>query len=145
MAEKYAFLLMTDEKKWNSLCDRTKDGGAVHAFVRRSLVGPKTATLLLFYVKHPARQVKGVGEFIERVTGDAEKLWQRHGAETCFQSHSEYAEFMQDREKATFIRFKNLKQLQTPVAFGELAKKASIVRVPRSGKYLSQETVNQIL
>jgi len=145
LREKYAFLLVTDVKWWNRLCDRNHEGKRIHAFVRKSLVGPKKATLLLFYVKYPAKEVRGIGEFIERVAGNAEELWSKHGVETCLESHSEYKEFMQGREKATFIRFKNLRQLPTAMPFETLAKRVGVARVPRGGKYLSKEIVNQLL
>jgi predicted transcriptional regulator len=145
MIEKYGFLLVTDEKWWNRLCNENVKGKKVHAFVRRSIVGPKEAKLLLFYVKYPAKEVRGIGEFIERITGNIEILWNNYGAETCLQSYAEYIEFMKGRNKATFIRFKNLKTLSSPIPLERLSEKTNIARLPRSGKYLSQEIVNQLI
>jgi hypothetical protein len=105
--ERYAFILVADEKYWNKLCERSNSNMAVHAFVRKNQVAPKAAEKLLFYVKKPVMQVRGTADFIERLTGPAEELWSEHGGETCFESFEEYCDFAQGRLEMTFVRFKN--------------------------------------
>ena len=58
--EQYGFILLTDEKWWSRLCERCSGGKKIHAFVRRNLVGPKKAEKLLFYVKRPSMQIRGL-------------------------------------------------------------------------------------
>ena len=70
--------------------------------MRKNQVGPRAAQKLLFYVKKPVMQVRGVPDFIERITGGSEELWSKCGAETCFESRSEYAAFAEGREKNDF-------------------------------------------
>jgi hypothetical protein len=64
--ERYAFILVADKKYWNKLREGNKTSRGTHAFVRRNQVAPKTARKLLFYVKKPVMQVKGIADFIER-------------------------------------------------------------------------------
>jgi predicted transcriptional regulator len=145
MSERYAFILLNNEKFWNQLCRQNRAGKALHAFVRRGKVGPKKAELLLFYVNHPAKQIRGVAEFIERVTGDADDLWNAYGNESCLKSYEEYVDFLQGKPKATFIRFKNLRELPVPISANVISKIAGIGRMPRSGKYINKKTVNQLI
>ncbi len=117
----------------------------MHVFVRRGLVGPKNAELLLFYVTHPHKEIRGVGEFIERITGDAKDLWKTYGHESLLRSYKEYMDFMQGRRKATFIRFKNLRELPTPVRAKVISQVTGIRRMSRMGKYISKEMVHQLI
>jgi predicted transcriptional regulator len=112
--ERYAFVLIADEKYWNKLCERNKASSGVHAFVRKNQVAPKNAQKLLFYVKKPVMQVRGIADFIERLTGDSEELWREHGAESCFETFEEYCAFAQGRMMMTFVRFKNFVELENP-------------------------------
>jgi len=117
----------------------------VHVFVRRGLVGPKNAKLLLFYVTHPHKEIRGVGEFIERITGDSEDLWKTHGRESLLRSYEEYLDFLQGRRKATFIRFKNLRELPTPKSSTDISQVIGKRRMPRMGTYITKEMVDQLI
>jgi len=145
VSERHAYILLNYEKFWNRVCSQKKAGKALQAFVRRGNVGPKKAELILFYVSHPFKEIRGVGEFIERKTGDAKELWNAHGSETCLKSYEEYADFLQGRPKATFIRFKNLREFPVPIPASRIFKVTGIRRMPRSGKYISKKTVNQLI
>jgi predicted transcriptional regulator len=112
--ERYAFVLIADEKYWNKLCERNKASSGIHAFVRKNQVAPKNAQMLLFYVKKPVMQVRGIADFIERLTGDSEELWREHGAESCFETFEEYCAFAQGRTMMTFVRFRNFVELENP-------------------------------
>ena len=144
VSERDAYILLNNEKFWNRLCSQSRAGKTLHAFVRRGKVGPKKAELILFYVNHPFKEIRGVGEFIERITGDADDLWNAHGSETCLKSYEEYADFLQGRPKATFIRFKNLREL-APIPASGISKVTGIGRMPRSGKYINKRTANQLI
>jgi len=145
MSERYAFILLSNEKFWNQLCRQNRAGKVLHAFVRRGKVGPKKAELLLFYVNCPAKQIRGVAEFIERITGDADDLWNAYGNESCLKSYEEYMNFLQGRPKATFIRFKNLRELPVPIPASVISKVTGISRMPRSGKYINKKTANKLI
>jgi predicted transcriptional regulator len=141
--ERHAFILISDEKYWNRLRERNRADREVHAFVRKNLVGPREAQTLLFYVKKPIMQVRGVADFVERLTGDREELWRKYGAESCFESFDEYVAFAKGREKMTFVRFKNFTELENP-------KPTEIIRSVLGslqgfrGKYVSLETAKQL-
>jgi len=145
VSERYAYILINDEKWWNRRLSQNRTGKPLHAFVRKGIVGPKKAELILFYVKHPHREIRGYGEFVERVIGAADELWTAYGHETVFESRQEYVEFLQGRTKATFIRFQNLQELPQPVPMKVFSKILDIGRMPRSGKYISREAVNQLV
>ena len=142
---KHAYILLTKEKWWNRRVAQNRAGKKTQVFVRKNTVGPKDVTLLLFYVGHPVRAVMGIGKFKERVKGEIEKLWNMHGSETVFESYEECSRFMQGRSRATFIRFTNLRELHPPIALGKLLQIIELSRLPRNGKYLSEETVNRLL
>ena len=143
--EQYGFILLSDEKWWNRLCERCKSGKKTHAFVRRNLVGPVKTEKLLFYVKRPSMQIKGVADFIERLAGDAKELWEKYRDEACLNSYKEYSAFLKGRKKATFIRFTNFCELENPVSFEALKRLFGILKVPRGGKYINREIVNQLI
>jgi len=143
--ERYAYILLNTEKWWNRLCSQKRAGKTACAFVRKGLVGPKNAELLLFYVTYPYKEIRGVGEFIERITGDPENLWNTHGHESLLKSYEEYVDFMHGRTKATFIRFKNLRELATPIPTSIISQVTGIGRMPRMGKYINKEMAHQLI
>jgi predicted transcriptional regulator len=142
--ERYAFILISDEKYWNRLRERNRANKGVHAFVRKNQVGPREAQMLLFYVKKPIMQIRGVAEFIERLTGDREELWRKYGAESCFESFDEYVAFAQGREKMTFVRFKNFREIENPKSAGVIRSVIGSLRWFR-GKYVDLETTEQLI
>lgn len=143
--EHYAYLLVEDEKWWNRRISKNRLSSEAHSFVRKGKVGPKEARQLLFYVKRPAKQIKGMAEFVERITGTSDELWQLHGPETVFESRDEYDLFVDGRSTVTFIRFKNMEELEEPIDFNTISIGAGISKMPQGGKYLSKETVNSVI
>ena len=143
--EKYAFIVLNFEKFWNRLCSQNRGGKSNHAFVRRGVVGPKNAKQLFFYVTHPRKDIQGYADFIERVTGDAEDLWKNLGHESLLNSYDEYHDFLQGRKKATFVRFKNLKELPKPVSAEAWAQIIRKDRMPQIGLYITEGMAHQII
>jgi predicted transcriptional regulator len=143
--KRYAFIVLNLEKFWNRLCSQNRAGKSAHAFVRRGVVGPKNAKLLFFYVTHPHKDIRGFADFIERVTGDAENLWKSLGHETLLNSYNEYKDFLQGRKKATFIRFRNLKEFPKTVTTKTIAQIIGKERMPQMGLYLTERMANQLI
>jgi predicted transcriptional regulator len=140
LSEHYAYVLLEAGKWWSKRCSQSKMGKMQQAFVRRGKVGPVNAEQLFFYVKHPVREIRGKAEFVERVVGNADELWNKYSAETVFESYNEYTEFVDGREDITLIRFKNLQELTQPVsakAFLERIGGGSMLS--RTGKYINKE------
>lgn len=144
VGERYAYLLVEDEKWWNRRCKRNRRGRNVHSFVRRGRVGPIEAQKVLFYVKHPAKQIRGAGDFLERIVGHSDELWSLYGSETVFESSDEYYSFVGGRSNVTFIRLKDLEEFQTPIGLDELLTSTGAKRMPRCGKYLNREAVKSL-
>ena len=142
--ERFAFILISDEKYWNKLRERIKANKETHAFVRKNQVGPREAQKLLFYVKKPIMQIRGSADFIERLTGDREELWKKYGTESCFETLDEYIAFTQGREKMTFVRFRNLRELENPISAETITTVLGFSKVPRGGKYVNLDTANQL-
>lgn len=143
--EHYAYILVEDEKWWSRRCTKNQTGNSVHSFVRRGKVGPKSTGKLLFYIKLPVRQIKGVGEFVERITGSKDDLWNLYGAETVFGSREEYDKFVGERENVTIIRFKNMEELHAPIGVEAFHAATGIRKMPNGGMYVSRETLNQMV
>ena len=145
MSERYAYILVSDEKWWNRRLSQNKAGKTIHAFVRQEIVGPKTAQYVLFYVKHPLKEIRGIGEFIERITGDIDELWNNYGHETVFESYKEYLEFLQERTKTTFIRLRNVRELSAPIPEKTVSGILNVSRMPRGGRYLTKENFEKMV
>ena len=142
--ERYAFVLIADQKYWDKLCERNAVSGGIHAFVRKSKVAPKSAQKLFFYVKKPVMQVRGIADFIERLTGDSGELWRKYGAESCFESYEEYFTFAKGRSMMTFVRFMNFKELENPKPTQDIRSILGSLQGFR-GKYVSLETAKQLI
>ena len=145
MSEQYAYILLITPKWWDRLLDRLEAGKEFHAFVRRGLVGPKKTTMLLFYVTHPFKEIRGFAQFVERITGEAEDLWKAYGDETSPRSYGEYRDFLHGKPKTTFIRFKNPKTLSQPISASMIRQVAGIGRMPRGGRYLSKKLAQELI
>ncbi|MCZ2808325.1 MAG: hypothetical protein O2V44_03115 [Candidatus Bathyarchaeota archaeon] len=143
--KRYAFILLNLEKFWKRLCSQNRADKHAHAFVRRGVVGPKNAKLLFFYVTHPHKDIRGFADFIERVTGDAEDLWKSLGHESLLNSYDEYKDFLQGRKKATFIRFRNLRELPTRITTKVLSQVVGIEKMPQMGLYLTEKMAHQLI
>jgi len=143
--EHYAYVLVEDEKWWSRRRSRNKVDNIVHAFVRRGRVGPKQTHKILFYVKRPVKQIQGFGEFLERITGTGDELWNVYGSETVFESKDEYDSFIGGREHVTIIRFRDLEDLEEPISSEVIYASTGIRKMPNGGMYLSRETVNLMI
>jgi predicted transcriptional regulator len=142
--ERYAFILIADEKYWNMLCERNRASSGTYAFVRKSKVAPKSAQKLLFYVKKPVMQVRGIADFVERVTGDSGELWRKHGGESCFETFEDYCAFAQGRTVMTFVRFNNFVEIETPKTTAETRSILGSLQGFR-GKYVNLATTKQLV
>jgi len=142
--QRYGYILPITEKWWSRFCDRNREGKTLQAYVRRGKVGPKNVELLLFYVTHPFKEIQGFGEFVDRIIGDADDLWKTHGQETCL-TYNEYSSFLQGGLNATFILFKSLRELLTPVPIDTIIKITGIYRMPQIGKYINREETYKLL
>jgi predicted transcriptional regulator len=143
--KKYAYIVLNLEKFWKRLCSQNRAGKSAHAFVRRGAVGPKNAKHLFFYVTHPHKDVRGYADFVERVTGNAKDLWKALGHESLLNSYDEYNDFLQGRKIATFVRFRNLKELPEPIKTKTLAQIIGKERMPQQGMYITEEMAQQLL
>jgi len=142
--ECYAYILISDEKWWNRLCERNRNNNEIRVFVRRNRVGPLKTEKLLFYVKKPIMQIRGVADFVERLAGDYKELWNMYGDETYLETFDEYVSFLKGRKTVTFIRFTNFHEFDNPVSMKVISKVLGVPTIPRGGKYLNRETANQL-
>ena len=145
-SERYAYVLTVDEKYWNRLCQRNKATLGTHVFIRKSQVAPKQVQQLLFYVTGAKKkQVLGVADFVERLTGNYEELWAKYGGESCFESFDEYKNFADGREMMTFVRFSDFREISNPMPKEELAKVLGSLQRFSVRKYLDKETAMQLV
>jgi predicted transcriptional regulator len=96
-------------------------------------------------VTYPRKEIRGYAEFIERVTGDAKDLWKSLGHESLLNSYDEYQDFLQGRKKATFIRFRNLKEFPKPVTTKTMAQIIGKEKMPQMGIYITEKMVHQLI
>jgi predicted transcriptional regulator len=143
--KRYAFIVLNLEKFWNRLCSQNRAGKSAHAFVRRGVVGPKNAKLVFFYVTYPHKDIRGYADFVERVTGDAEDLWESLGHESLLNSYDEYHDFLQGRKKATFIRLRNLRELPKPITTKRLSQIIGKEKMPQMGLYLTERMAYRLI
>jgi len=96
-------------------------------------------------VIHPHKDIRGFADFVERVTGDAENLWKSLGHESLLNSYDEYYDFLQGRKKATFIRFRNLKEFPQTVTTKTMAQIIGKERMPQMGLYLTERIAHRLI
>jgi predicted transcriptional regulator len=127
------------------LCSQNRAGKSAHAFVRRGAVGPKNTKHIFFYVTHPHKDIRGYADFVERVTGNAKDLWKALGHESLLNSYDEYNDFLQGRKKATFVRFRNLKEFPKSIDTKTLAQIIGKERMPQQGMYITEKMAQQLI
>lgn len=145
MSGKYAFVIMTKEKWWNRFRDNNQRGKRVQSYVRRGLAPPKKASLILFYVTKPAGEIAGYAEFMERKTGNANEMWKEHGDESVLISKQEYDEFVGDKQKISFIRFKDLHEAKQSLKLNDVLLFLGTRRLSRKGFYIDKETAHKLI
>jgi len=143
--EKYGYILTIEEKWWNRFSKDAESGKKVQAHVMGGRVGPKQTNLVIFYVISPIREIRGYGEFIERIVGDSKELWSIYGNETCLESYEEYYKLTRMKKDVTFIRFQNLHKGTNPIPFSTLSAILNIERMPRKGRYVNKQVVNELI
>jgi hypothetical protein len=87
-------------------------------------------------------QVRGIADFIERLTGDSGELWRKHGAESCFETFEDYCAFAQGRTMMTFVRVKNFVELEPKTTEATRSILGSLQGF--RGKYVSLATAKQL-
>jgi predicted transcriptional regulator len=108
-------------------------------------VGPKNAKMLFFYVTSPRKEICGYADFIERKVGEATELWEKLGHESLLSSYDEYQDFLQGRNQATFIRFRNLRELPIPITTEVFSQVVGIEKMPQMGLYLTEKMAHRLL
>lgn len=145
MEGKQAFVIMVQNRWWSGFCRRNSEGKKTHSFVLRGFAPPKDASKLLFYVTKPVGEIAGYAEFIERKVGDPEELWREHGTESVLTTKEKYNAFINDSQKVSFVRFKNLQLATKPIPLRHLLSSMGIRRLGRKGFYLEKETEEKLL
>lgn len=145
MTEKYAFVMMIREKWWREFCNLNNKGKKTFSYVQGGWAPPKNTSLILFYVTKPVGEIAGYAEFIERKVGDAESLWSGHGSESVLKSKEKYEEFIQDKQRVSFIRFKNLNEAAKPIPLKNVLMLLGVSRLARKGFYIDNETADKLI
>jgi hypothetical protein len=143
-SEHYAYILTVDEKYWTRLCQHGKNNISTLVFIRKGQVAPKKVERLLFYVTRK-RQILGIANFLERLTGNYEDLWKKFGSESCFETFDEYSKFVDGRRMTTFIRFNNFKEIVDPKPKEDLVKVLGSLDRFGMVRYLDKEIVTQLV
>jgi predicted transcriptional regulator len=145
MQEKYAFVMMIKDKWWREFCSLQKKGKETFSYVQGGWAPPKNTCLIFFYVTKPVGEVAGYAEFIERKVSDAESLWSEHGSESVLKSKEEYEEFIRDKQRISFIRFKSLHEAAKPIALSNILALLGVKRLARKGFYIDKETAYKLI
>jgi predicted transcriptional regulator len=117
----------------------------VHSYVQKGLAPPKRASLILFYVTKPVGEMAGLAEFVERKAGEVEDVWRQHGDECVLTSKGKFKEFIGDGKKASFIRFKNLREASRSVSLSNALLLLGVKRFSRKGFYIEQGVADELL
>ena len=145
MKEKHSFIMMIQEKWWREFCRYNHDGRKVHSYVQKGLAPPKDASLIFFYVTKPMGEIAGHAEFIERKIGDAKEVWEEYGGESVLGSKGKYMEFLGGAQKASFIRFENLREAEQPIPLNNILMLLGVKRLSRKGFYVNKEIADKLL
>ncbi|MGB9676304.1 MAG: hypothetical protein ACPL0C_03870 [Candidatus Bathyarchaeales archaeon] len=145
MKEKYAFVIMVEEKWWREFLRLRNMGKEIQSYVRRGLAPPKNASLIFFYVTRPICEIAGYAEFVERKVGKPEDLWKMHGEESVLESAEQYFQFVKDKNPVSFIRFKNLKEAANPIPLRNALMFLGVKRLGRRGFYIDKEMAEKFV
>jgi predicted transcriptional regulator len=145
MDEKQAFVIMIREKWWREFRRLRREGKQVQSYVQGGWAPPKNASLLFFYVTRPVGEIGGYAEFVERKVGQAEGLWKEHGHESVLGSAEQYCAFVKDKQRVSFIRFKNLQEATKPILLNTVLMLLGVKRLSRKGFYVDKETADKLI
>jgi predicted transcriptional regulator len=145
MSEKYAFVIMVKEKWWREFRRLHHKGKQIQSYVQGGWAPPKDTSLIFFYVSKPVGEIAGYAEFIERKVGDAESIWNEHGNESVLQTKEKYEEFICDKQRVSFIRFKNLQEATNPIPLSNVLMLLGANRLSRKGFYIKKETADKLI
>jgi len=145
MDERYAFVIMVKDKWWREFRRLHHKGKQIQSYVQGGWAAPKNTSLIFFYVTKPVAEIAGYAEFVERKVGDAEGLWKGHGSESVLSSLEEYFDFVKDKQRVSFIRFKNLQEAIKPIPLNNLLMFLGVNRLARGGFYIDKETADKLV
>jgi predicted transcriptional regulator len=145
MSQKYAFVMMIHDKWWQEFLRKNRQRLHVHSYVKTGAASPKETSLILFYVTKPVGELAGHAEFVERKVGEADELWKQHGRESALKSKQQYEDFVKDRRKVSFIRFKNLQEAANPIPLKKVLMLLGGKRLSRQGFYVDKKTADKLL
>jgi len=142
---KYGFVIMIQDRWWQEFLRKQNNGARIQSYVRTGAAAPDEASTLLFYVTKPVGELAGHAEFIERKVGEPEEMWKDYGQESILDSKQQYEQFLQERRKVSFIRFKNLRKASKPIPLGNLRMLLGQRRLSRKGFYLGKGTTDELI
>lgn len=145
MINRYAYIMMIQNKWWRQFQHRRQQGRIFHAYIKTGRAHPKDTMLILFYVTEPVGQVAGYAEFAELKVGNAAELWAEHGGESALGSKKQFEAFINGKERVAFIRFKNLHEATRPISRRALLMQLGKRRLARSGFYVDRETAEKLI
>jgi predicted transcriptional regulator len=143
MSAKYGFVMMIQPKWWNEF--NARGDRKAYSYVLKGGGPPKEASVILFYVTKPVGELSGYAEFIERKTGDPKNLWKKYGHESVLDTKEKFDEYIGEKEKASFIRFKNLRIARKPIPLSNILLFFSVKRLARIGFYIDKETTQELI
>jgi predicted transcriptional regulator len=76
--------------------------------------------------------------------GDAQDLWSEHGHESVLGTARKYFDFLNGKEKVSFIRFKNLQDAAKPITLNNLLMLLGTKRISRKGFYIDKKTAEKL-
>jgi predicted transcriptional regulator len=145
MSEKQAFVIMIREQWWREFCRLRREGKKVQSYVQGGWAPPKNASLMFFYVAKPVSEIGGYAEFVDRKVGSAEELWREYGRESVLSTAEQFLKFVKDKERVSFIRFKNLQEAGKPIPLKNLLTLLGVRRLSRKGFYINPELAETLI
>lgn len=89
-----AYILVEYEPYWKKRIEQSRKGRNMQSFVRRGRRAPEDVETLLFYVTKPIAEIRGQADFLRRIAGKPDELWNLHSSETVFESRQQYDDFV---------------------------------------------------
>lgn len=142
---KHGFVAMIQDKWWQELLRKNHGKVGILSYVRVGAAAPSDVSVLFFYVTKPVGELAGYAEFIERKVGETKEMWKDYGHESALNSRQQYEQFVNDKRKVSFIRFKNLHEASRPIPLSNLRMLLGRKRLPRAGFYVGKGTTDELL
>ena len=111
--------------------------------IRRVRPNAEVGGLVLIYATTPTCEVVATGVLDGMVSGGADRLWRRFGAQTCL-TRQAMRDYLRGASRPTALLLRAVAPLTAPVSLANLQLRIPDFRPPQSYRFLSRELLYRL-